>query len=72
MTTDYNHQLNIAKITKKTTKKAPERYQGLFKEDKEKKQQYEHERYKNILEVEKQRLVEYIKKYSKMRKNASL
>ena len=72
MTTDYNHQLNITKITKKTTKKALERYQCLFKEDKEKKQQYEHERYKNILEVEKQRLVEYIKKYSKMRKNASL
>lgn len=72
MTADYNHQLNIAKIRKKTTKKAPERYQCLFKEDKEKKQQYEHKQYKNILEVEKQRLVEYIKKYSKMRKNASL
>ena len=34
-------------------KKACERYQSLSKEEKEKKQQYGHEWYKNLLVVEK-------------------
>ena len=39
---------------------------------KEKKQQYSHERYKNLSENENQKLVEYKEKYYKMRKNALL
>ena len=39
---------------------------------KKKKRQYGHERYKNLPEDEKQKLVEYSKKYYKMRKNALL
>ena len=34
-----------------------ERYQSLSKEEKETKQQYGHERYKNLPEDEKQKLV---------------
>ena len=34
-----------------------ERYQSLSKEGKEKKQQYGHEKYKNLPEDEKQKLV---------------
>ena len=45
---------------------------SLSKEEKEKKQQYRHESYKNISEYEKQKLVEYRKKYYRMRKNALL
>ena len=51
-------------------KKAHERYQS--KEEKEKKQQYRHESYKNISEYEKQKLVQYRKKYYRMRKKALL
>ena len=41
--------------------KACERYQNLSKEKKEKKRQYGHDHYKNCLQVEKQKLVEYKK-----------
>ena len=51
-------------------KKARGRYQSIFRVEKEKKQQYGRERYKNVPEDEKQMLVEYKKKYCKMRKNA--
>ena len=37
---------------------------------KKKKWQYGRERYKNLSENEKQKLVEYIKNYSRMKKNA--
>ena len=51
-------------------KRALERYQNLLKE--EKKWQYGHERYKNLPEDEKEKLVEYRKKYYRMRKNIIL
>ena len=51
-------------------KRALERYQNLLKE--EKKWQYGHERYKNLPENEKEKLVEYRKKYYTMRKNIIL
>ena len=56
------------KNKEKTTKKAYKRYQNPFKEEKLKKQQYGCESYKNLLEDDKQKLVEYRKKYYKMRK----
>ena len=37
-----------------------------------KKQQYGHERYKNLSKDEKQNLVEYRKEYYRMRKNTML
>ena len=40
---------------------------GLSKEEKEKKQQYGHERYKNLTEDKKQNLVEYRTKYYNIR-----
>ena len=45
-----------------------ERYQHLSKELKEKKQQYDHECYKNLSEAEKQKHVEYIKNIIKWEK----
>ena len=51
-------------------KRALERYQNLLKEGK--KWQYGHERYKNLPEDEKEKLVEYRKKYYTMRKNIIL
>ena len=44
----------------------------LKKKKKEKKRQYGVERYKDLLLDEKQKLVEYRKKYHKMRKNTLL
>ena len=44
----------------------------LSKEENEKKRQHSRERYKNLSEDEKQKLVEYRKKYYRMRKNAFL
>ena len=44
---------------RKTTKEALERYQSLSKEEKEKKKQYSDESYKNLLEDEKLKLVEW-------------
>ena len=46
-----------------------ERHQTLSKEEKAKKQEYGRKRYKALSEDEKQKLVKYIKKYSRMRKN---
>ena len=51
----------IKKIKKDYTKRICKRYQNLSKEEKEKKQQYGHERYKKLSEDEKQNLVEYTK-----------
>ena len=43
------YQLNISKKIKKDyKKKTGQRYQNLSKEEKEQKQQYVHERYKNL------------------------
>ena len=44
----------------------------FLKKKKEKKRQYRRERYKNISGDEKQKLVEYRKKYYRTRKNALL
>ena len=51
---------------------ARKRYLSLSKKEKRKKRQYGSERYKNLPEDKKQRLVKYRKKYYKMRKNALL
>ena len=52
------------------TKKAHKRYQNLCKkEKKEKKQQYGRKCNENLSKDEKQKLVEYRKKYSRMKKN---
>ena len=53
-------------------KKAHERYETLFKEEKEKKQQCGRERCKNFSEDGKNKLLEYRKKCYRMRKNALL
>ena len=58
------------KINKDWKKKACERCQNLSKEEKEKKRQQGRERYNNLPEHEKQKLVEYRKKYHRMRKKA--
>ena len=63
------YQLSIIKKIKKDYKKAHERYQNLYKEEKENKPQYGCERHKNLSEDEKQKLVEYRKKYYRMKKN---
>ena len=47
--------LIIIKIIKKDYKKAPERYQSLFKVKKEKKQKYDYQSYKDRTEDEKQK-----------------
>ena len=44
----------------------------FLKKKKKKKRQYGRERYKNLQEDEKQKLVEYRKSYCKIRKNALL
>ena len=44
----------------------------FLKKKKKKNQQYSSERYKNLSEDEKQKPVEYRKKYYRMRKNAVL
>ena len=46
------------------------RYQNLYKEEKEKKEQCGRERYTNLSKDEKQRLVEQRKKIYRMIKNA--
>ena len=45
---------------------------SLSEEEKEKKQQFDCERYKNLPEDEKQKFVDYRKKYYKMRKKTVL
>ena len=58
-----NTQSDIIKITKSgLKKKSRERYQKLSTEEKEKRQQCGREPYKNLPEVEKQKLVDYRKK----------
>ena len=54
----------------KLQRSACERCQSPSKE--QKKQQYGRERYKNLLEDDKQKLVEKRKKYHKMRKSVLL
>ena len=55
---------------KRFLKKPCERIQNLTeKEKKQKKWEYDCERYKNCSEGKKQKLVEYIKKYYVKRKN---
>ena len=44
------------------------RCQSFSQEEKEKKQQYGREQYRNLAEDEKQKLIEYRKKYFKIRK----
>ena len=51
-------------------KRARERYENLSKE--KKKQHYGSERYKNLSEDKKDKLVEYRKKYCRMRKHTFL
>ena len=59
------HQNNKEKFQKKSR----ERYQSLFKEEKQKMWQYGHEWYKKLPEEkQKQKLIQYRKKYCKMRK----
>ena len=53
-------------------KQAYERYQNHSKVEKEKKRLYDPKRYKNLSENEKNKLVEYRKKYYRIRKNALL
>ena len=66
------NQLNISKKIKKDYKKARKRYQNLSKEEKRRKPQHGYEPYKNLPEYEKEKLVEYSKKYFRMRKNVLL
>ena len=65
------HGLYMIKIIKKDYKKK-KACESLSTEGKETKWQYRHECSKNLPEDEKQKLIEYRKKYYKMRKNALL
>ena len=60
-------QNNKERLQKKLVKD-----QSLSEKEKEKKQLYDHERYKNYHKIKKQKLVEYRKKCYKMRKNTLL
>ena len=62
----------LSKKQRKTTKKVGEKHQNLLKEENQKKPMYGCHQYKNPAEDEKQNLVDYRKKYFKMRKNALL
>ena len=57
---------------KRLQKKAHKRYQNLSKEEKEKKRQQILEGYKYLSKDKKQKLVEYRKKYSRMRRSPLL
>ena len=64
------HQLNITKIITKGYKRSiVKNIKVLFRERKKKKQQYGCELYENLPEDEKQRKVEYRKKYYKTWRN---
>ena len=63
-----NCQENKERLQKKLVK----RYQNLFKEEIEEKQQYGQESYKNISGDGKNKLFEYRKKIIKLEKNALL
>ena len=56
----------------KNKKKTVRGYQNLFKEEKENKWQYGYKCNKNLSEDEKQKIVDYWKKYYIMRKDAFL
>ena len=58
------YQNNKERLQKKLVKNI----KVFLKKKKKKKQQYGREQYKNLLKDEKQKLVEYRKKYHKMRK----
>ena len=62
----------LSRKTRKTTKKLVKDIKVLLKKKKKKSDIYGHERCKNLPEDEKQKLVEYRKKYSEMRKNILL
>ena len=62
------HQENKEILQKQTY----ERYQSHSKVEKEKKRLYGPKRYKNLSENEKNKLVEYRKKYYRIRKNSLL
>ena len=68
----YNLELeskHYQNIKERLQTKARERYQSYSKEKKNKKKaEYGHERYKNLSEHEKQKLVEYRKKCYEMKK----
>ena len=51
-------------------KRARENYQNVSKEEIEKNRKYGRKRFENLSEDEKQNLVEYRKKYYRMRENA--
>ena len=51
-------------------KRARENYQNVSNEEIEKNRKYGRKRFENLSEDEKQNLVEYRKKYYRMRKNA--
>lgn len=54
---------------RKASKGSPERYQDLSEEKNNKRWQYSRERCKILFEHEKERLVKYRRKQSKVRKN---
>ena len=60
---------NIIKKVKKDYKKKLIKDIKVFLKKKKKKREDGRERYKNLVEDEKQKLVEYRKKYYRMRKN---
>ena len=62
-----SYQKNKKRLQKKLVKDIK-----IFLKKKKKKQQYGCERYKNLSEEKKQKLVEYRKKYYRMRKNVIL
>ena len=57
------HQLNIKKTKKGSKRKLMKIIKVFFNKEKNEKPQYGQEQYKNPPEDEKQRLVEYRKKY---------
>ena len=57
------NQLDIIKNKEKLQKKTHKPHQNLFKNEKLEKQQHGQERYKNLLEKEKRRLIDYRKSY---------
>ena len=65
-----NNQLNTIKIIKKGYQKQLMKDIKVFlKKEEKRKQQYGQEQCKSLPGDEKQKLVEYIKQYYKMRKN---
>ena len=65
------HQLDIIKKQRRLQRKAHESYPIFYEEEKGKKRQYGHERYKRLSEHRKQRLAECKKKIIKTLSNNS-